>query len=409
MKYSIKVTLQPCKGESKPIRLRVSFGGNRVDLSVGVSYPESLWVGESPKRGTRNANRQGAAEVQRMINDATERVDSFFARCDLDGTIPTPQMLRDAYGARIADANEPQRVMQYAEDYLRWYERVKHPSESTLLLQRTHIYSIISEYAASHTTDQLSEYYCVEYQEWLEGKGYRNSTIDNYVSHMRQYIKYLREERQLPIPKQIVGEVKKLEDDTKSYLTSEELSALYGFQSDYRSLQLARDYFIFGCFCGLRYSDIRKLKKAEVSDTHIRTTTRKTGRKVAIEINKYTKEILDKYHGSIFDTALPPLSLTTYDSALHTIFKRLGFDTPTLIEYYQGDERVQEVVPKYQILASHSARRTFVVQCLTKGIPPLVIIRWTGHKDLKTLSPYIAIVDEQKKNEMQKLDFDLGI
>ena len=47
------------------------------------------------------------------------------------------------------------------------------------------------------------------------------------------------------------------------------------------------------------------------------------------------------------------------------------------------------------------------MECLRKGIAPLVIIKWTGHSNLETLRPYIAIVDELKKSEMQKFDDDL--
>ena len=68
---------------------------------------------------------------------------------------------------------------------------------------------------------------------------------------------------------------------------------------------------------------------------------------------------------------------------------------------------IEETKKKYEILSSHSARRTFVVECLRKGIAPLVIIKWTGHSNLETLRPYIAIVDELKKSEMQKFDEEL--
>lgn len=51
-----------------------------------------------------------------------------------------------------------------------------------------------------------------------------------------------------------------------------------------------------------------------------------------------------------------------------------------------------------------TARRTFVVTALTIGIPAEVIMRWTGHSDWKSLQPYVAIVEDLKRSEMEKFD-----
>ena len=132
----------------------------------------------------------------------------------------------------------------------------------------------------------------------------------------------------------------------------------------------------------------------------------KTGKHVVIDLNKFSKEIYDKYmeENEYSETLFPKNNLATYNRKLTEIFRRLNFNTPVLQEYYLGNQLMRTEVPKYTILSSHSARRTFVVECLQRNIPPIVIIRWTGHKDLTALGPYIAIVDAQRKSEMNKFD-----
>lgn len=406
MKYSVKVNLQNIAGNSKPIRLRVSFAGERVDLAVGAVYDADKWQGERPKRGTQNANRQSAAEVQHIINTQTERVDAFFSRCELDGVTPTPALLRSAY-AEHQRQDKPSRTLlcQYINDFLSWFNKVRQPSDTTYYNMQYQL-KAVSRFMGMDVADSVTEYYTIGYQEYLSKRGYKNTTIESYLVTMRKYLRYLRQEKGLDIPQQVTHKITKIKDDTKSYLTADELKKLYEYHSDNESHELSRDYFIFGCFCGLRFSDIKKLKKAEVN-TQIHTITKKTKKPISIELNKYTSEIIAKYADSVFDTILPPISISSYNDKLKLIFKKLGFDTPILQEYYQGTQRMQEMRPKWQILASHSARRTFVVMCLQKGVPPLVVIRWTGHSDIKTLDPYIAIVDEQKKSEMNKLNDDL--
>lgn len=71
---------------------------------------------------------------------------------------------------------------------------------------------------------------------------------------------------------------------------------------------------------------------------------------------------------------------------------------------FRGSQRVEEVIPKCDLISTHTARRTFVVTALTLGVPAEVVMRWTGHADWSSMRPYVAIVDELKKKEMGRFD-----
>ena len=72
--------------------------------------------------------------------------------------------------------------------------------------------------------------------------------------------------------------------------------------------------------------------------------------------------------------------------------------------YFRGNNRVEEVFPKYSLLSTHAGRRTFVCNALSLGIPPQVVMKWTGHSDYKSMKPYIDIADDIKANAMEKFD-----
>jgi integrase len=59
---------------------------------------------------------------------------------------------------------------------------------------------------------------------------------------------------------------------------------------------------------------------------------------------------------------------------------------------------------KWKLVASHTARKTFVVNALRLGIPAEIIMKWTGHSNFQTMKPYIEIVDELKSKNMEKFD-----
>ena len=71
---------------------------------------------------------------------------------------------------------------------------------------------------------------------------------------------------------------------------------------------------------------------------------------------------------------------------------------------YKGNVRSDEVHPKYELVGTHTGRRTFIVNALSLGIPPDVVMKWTGHSDYKSMKPYIDIVDSIKAQSMTKFN-----
>ena len=72
--------------------------------------------------------------------------------------------------------------------------------------------------------------------------------------------------------------------------------------------------------------------------------------------------------------------------------------------HYEGNKRVDVVKPKYELVGTRCGRRTFICTALAKGIPPSVVMKWTGHSDYKAMKPYIDIADEVKSEYMKQFD-----
>ena len=192
------------------------------------------------------------------------------------------------------------------------------------------------------------------------------------------------------------------------FCTQEEIKKLqdYQFTKMQRTLEYVRDMFLFCCFTGLRYSDAAKLKKDDIKNGVIHIVTRKTNEALQIELNKHSQAILDKYKDfpTKDNTALPVLSNVKANLYLKTIGQMCGLDEPTRIVYYKGNVRHDEVYPKWALLTTHCARRTFVITALQLGIPAEIIMKWTGHSDYDSMKPYIKIVDKLKEVAMTKFD-----
>ncbi len=172
------------------------------------------------------------------------------------------------------------------------------------------------------------------------------------------------------------------------------------------TLQQVKDCFLFQCFTGLRYSDLAKLTKTNIDQNYISIVTQKTSDKLKIDLNEFSRAILEKYKNIPFknDLALPVISNQRMNLYLKILCKEAGINSVFSEVFFVGTERHEVNYQKWERIGTHTGRRTFVVTSLTLGIDPLVVMKWTGHSDLREMEPYIAIVDKKKQESANKFD-----
>ncbi len=181
------------------------------------------------------------------------------------------------------------------------------------------------------------------------------------------------------------------------YLTDKELKTIFSLDISYEPLARARDLFCFGCFTGLRFSDVSEIGKSNIEDDAIQIRTQKTKDLLSIPLLPQAKQILEKY-----DYQLPILSNQKLNKHLKTLGAKAKIDQLISIQRYRGASRIDKKIPKHDLITTHTARRTFITLSLEKGIRPEVVMSITGHKDFKSFSAYIKIVDTVKKDELLK-------
>ena len=146
------------------------------------------------------------------------------------------------------------------------------------------------------------------------------------------------------------------------------------------------------------------MKKANVKESYIEVTTIKTSENLIIELNKQSKKILEKYKDIEGEKALPVISNQKMNDYLKELAELAGINDLVTTTYYKGNVRFEETTPKYALLGTHAGRRTFVCNALALGIPPNIVMKWTGHSDYKSMKPYIDIADEMKASAMDKFN-----
>ena len=423
MKRTIKVNLFPkkIKGvlvESLPIRIRVSYDGNRVDLRAGYSIEPEKWNPEEERviNNTRNRFGQASGVINKTITACIEEIESTFIRFDhLEKRAPTPTELKanfaEGMGRKKADEGPEFPFYSVYDKFTETMGRQNNWTNATFTKFGS-LKKHLLNYNREISLDELNQDKLQELVSSMQASGLRNTTISKYISFLRWFLRWASNAGfyEGMLHETFKPKLKGTDGNSKEviYLEWEELLNLYTFKfpSSKPSLPGVRDVFCFCCFTGLRYSDVAKLRRSDVKGNYIRVVTQKTIDGLTIELNKYSRAILEKYNNVVFpnDLTLPIISNAKMNEHLKVMGELAGINEPQRIIFFKGNVRHEHVLPKYALLTTHCGRRTFIVNSLRLGVPAEVIMSSTGHSDYKAMKPYIKIVDALKVSEMGKFD-----
>lgn len=94
-----------------------------------------------------------------------------------------------------------------------------------------------------------------------------------------------------------------------------------------------------------------------------------------------------------------------YNEQIKDLCKELEIDSIVKKDIYKGlgdDNKETKQFKKWELLASHNARDTFITRCIRKGIDIPTILSWTGQSKYEVMKKYISLDDKHKRDMMKK-------
>ena len=184
------------------------------------------------------------------------------------------------------------------------------------------------------------------------------------------------------------------------YLTQDELMQFYRFPFKNKKLDKVRDIYCFSCFTGLRYSDNFNLTQDNVFENELVLAIQKTQElQHRIPLNSFAKEILDKYKNTI-NSPLPKYSQVKLNQYLKVAGEEAGINSMVHITRFSGNKRMAFNLPKYKLMTTHTARKTFATVSILLGMNPTFIKKITGHKTDSAFRRYYDIANDQTQKAM---------
>lgn len=183
------------------------------------------------------------------------------------------------------------------------------------------------------------------------------------------------------------------------YLNESELLALHQLDlTGKKRLDKVRDLFLIGCRTALRFADFTTLQPENFIEnkTMLKVQTSKTGEVVVIPVHPWVRQIMDKWEWWL-PKAMSNQKMNEYIKELCLL---AGITTSVRVHRTRGGKPEEYTIEKYKLVSSHTARRTAASLMYLAGIPPISIMKITGHQSEKVFLKYIKLSPEEHALKM---------
>jgi len=253
----------------------------------------------------------------------------------------------------------------------------------------------LTEFRETIKFSQLNYDLIVEFDNWLRLRKYHQNTIRNHHKTVKAYINKAIKSGIIPRD-QYPYENFKLKEikSTRKGITNEEQARIEELKLSFNEMEVVKDMFLFSCFAGLRFSDMRNLKKENVNiaaddQLTIAFTMQKTSTHIKLPLsylfNGKPAEIIRKYYKDTDNTYIFPRYSNQH---VNRILKLIA----TLADI---EER----------LTFHISRHTFCSQLAEIHPDPYLIKELAGHSDIKISMIYIHQSNAVIENKLKNIDW----
>lgn len=307
-----------------------------------------------------------------MIQDI-EKVELEYIKKGVDVNL---QMLKDAVKTHISPAAK---ISEFGLEVIKQGDR----KSLTIANYRTLLNNLERFKKGALITD-IDYQFIVSYDKWLRESGIMHNTR---VSRLRLLRAILNEAKKRDLISTNPFERFRIQQmvSKKGYITSEQLSKLEKMQLKGRD-DIVRDAFLFGCYTGLRFSDITSLRQDNIQGEWLVKKMQKTGSTVEIPLAELfggkALAIIQKYNGNIGNLTKKIGSNQSVNKVLRGLLDKIGAD------------------PK---ITFHSSRHTCATLLGQKGVDIAVVQKILGHTKMQTTEIYREVDRRTIQNSLTKL------
>ncbi len=390
--FYAKSTKANAKGQF-PIYVRLTVNGIRTEFSTKKFIEPNRWLSEACKM-------KGTTEEARSINSYLDLLKSKVLDIQMELIHKNQELNIDNFKELLFGSEEKQRMLvPIFKD---------HNNKIKELVGKEYAPGTLERYTTSlkHTIDflewkykisdieisKINHAFITDYEFYLRSvRNCSNNTAVKYIKNFSKIVKICLANDWLD-KNPFANYKSKVKEVERVYLSEVEIQNIINKDFKTERLSLVRDIFLFSCFTGLAYIDVKNLTKSHISlgidgEKWIFTHRQKTESASKIPILPVTQIIIDKYknhpQANGNNILLPILSNQKMNTYLKEIAGLCEIDKE---------------------LTFHIARHTFATTVtLTNGVPIESVSKMLGHKNLRTTQHYAKVLDRKVSEDMKIL------
>lgn len=392
LSFQLKTTKADAQGKS-PIYARITVNGLRTEFSLKRTVDASRWI---PNAGVVKGSNEESKSLNAFLGTVRLKLSEHYRHL-LEANKPiTPEAIKNAYLGVKERGKTVLEVFRYHNSqmhnlvdkdfamgtYVRYCTTLKHTEEF-----------ILWKYKVSDLELQYINYeFITEFEYYLKTvRACGHNTAIKYITNFKKIIRICIGNGWLERDPFMNYKIQ-LREVERECLSEQELQAIAEKEILVERLDQVRDIFLFCCFTGLAYADVKKLSGDHLvlgidGSRWIKINRTKTDTRSSIPVLPVAATIIEKYaqHPKCKATnkILPVLS----NQKLNSYLKELA-----------------DVCGIQKNITSHLARHTFATTVtLTNGVPLESVGKMLGHKSLRTTQHYAKIIDRKVSDDMQIL------
>lgn len=374
------------------IRLHLTFNNKVFKYPTGINIQPKQWSKVKQKIHSGVPNSKSMNTFLKQLKDSAwnEYYDTVARK-----ETPTFEYLKE-----FLDENfkKGKKEIEYLTDFLNECinSKGRQLEEGTIKGYRslkTHLLEFEKYKRKKLTFDSLNkELYTNLIEYFAYEKNMENSTIkEKHIKNMRSFLNWSVEKGF--ITKNPFKEIKfpyKIPPTQSIALTEEELNRIYHFDlSGNDKLQWVRDILCFECYSGLRFGDLDNVTPDKLNGNRLNAVIKKTNDLISVPLRPEAIEIINKYFEN--NKEFPNKSNQKTNKYLKELGKLAKINDTVTSIHLSGNKRREATRPKYEMLGTHTGRRTFVTLSYQKGMRVLDIMAITGHKDYDSFRKYYRL------------------
>jgi integrase len=385
----------------------VTFNRNRIRFCINESINPKHWNFKSFRARNTPAFAE-SMEFNYRLDLIVTKIKKYYLECfNKDEVPPTKSKIESFIRLEILQKRKKASFYEFYQDFInRTATGSRLNSKGKVVKPEGAKYykraiKILKEFRDHLEFEDINLEFYNDFVDHLNSKGFSLNTVGDNIKKLKSVMEAALElgyHQNTIFKRKSFG--KPVEDADNIYLSLNELKEIKLLNlSNEPSLDSVRDLFLIGCYTGLRFSDFSRLTLQNIAGGYITIQQLKTGENVVIPVHKFVKEIIAKHQG------LPhTISNQKFNLYLKELCKRIPefqVSVPKVIT--KAGKKVTLTLKKWEMISSHTARRSFATNEYLGGTPSITIMAVTGHKTEKAFLKYIKVTPKEHAEKMKSL------